>query len=238
MKKLLFNFCLSLSLVSAFTLSKEIKQLLVVSLDHDTQNKAWLDSYVKSDGSWKKVFPAIAVSLGRNGIGLGLGLHDKSFSSQRKLKEKQEGDGKSPAGIFRLSSIFGYSPSTTNSKMPYIHLHSKLHCVDDSESKHYNKIISQTSGYKSFESMRRKDNLYELGIVVEHNTQALKGRGSCIFIHIQNPNRTPTSGCTTMRKVNLLKVIQWLDKDKHPILLQALKNNHTLQRILHEHESN
>jgi len=155
-------------------------------------------------------------------VGLGLGLHKQTFINTQTLALKKEGDGKSPAGIFRLSSLFGYSKLNPNSKMPYIHLDSTMHCVDDSDSKYYNQIITQRSGYRSFEKMRREDNLYQFGIVVEHNRKGIKKRGSCIFIHIQNKKRGPTSGCTAMSKDDLLKIIHWLDQSKHPILLQNL----------------
>lgn len=212
--------------LSAIEIPKDVKQLLVVTVDHAQQTKALLHIYERADDKidtpWNFVFRAIPVILGRGGIGLGIGMQDKAFNVDQALSNKVEGDGKSPAGLFKLSTIFGYAAQRPNKNMPYLQLTEDIHCVDDSGSKQYNQIISKGLGYKSFEKMRRKDDLYEWGIVVEHNSNGVKKRGSCIFIHIMKKEQTPTAGCTAMSKTNLLKIIKWLDQTKHPTLLQYL----------------
>ncbi len=223
MKKLLF--ILSLQIIHASELVKhlDIQQLLIVTVQDKDQNQAWLHSYEKSgtqSSEWKKVFEPIKVSLGRNGLGLGSGVHDQTFVNHGDLSKKQEGDGRSPAGIFKLSSLFGYSKKPLTNKMPYIHLASDIHCVDDSQSPQYNRIIQKSTGYQSFELMRRKDNLYKWGIVVDHNIKAEPKAGSCIFIHIATKDYAPTAGCTAMKESDLIKIIKWLDMSKNPTLLQ------------------
>jgi len=68
--------------------------------------------------------------------------------------------------------------------------------------------------------MKRTDNLYELGIFVDYNKKVLKKRGSCIFIHIQRDENSPTAGCTSMSKEKLFKIMKWLKFSKKPMLLQ------------------
>ena len=68
--------------------------------------------------------------------------------------------------------------------------------------------------------MKRDDSQYELGIVVEHNKQAQKRRGSCIFLHVKKSEDSPTAGCTAMSLDEIKKITNWLDKDKNPILIQ------------------
>ncbi len=222
MKKLILFIALYHFSLHAIDIPQNAKQLLLVSVSTASQNRAMLYSYERTSPTktWESVFDAIPVTLGRNGLALGLGL--KVLSENTLLPPKFEGDGKSPAGVFKLSHIFGYDSTAPNSKMPYIHLSSDIHCVDDSDSKYYNKIISKRSGYQSFESMRRQDMLYEWGIVVEHNKAGVKQRGSCIFIHVMNTKRGSTAGCTAMKKRDLLKIIRWLDKESHPVLVQEL----------------
>lgn len=222
MKKLILLIALYHFSLHAVDIPQNVKQLLLVSASNASQNKAMLYSYERTSHTqtWKSVFDAIPVTLGRNGLAVGLGLNVLPESTLLPLKF--EGDGKSPAGVFKLSHIFGYDRTTPNSKMPYIHLGADIHCVDDSGSKYYNQIISKRSGYKSFESMRRQDMLYEWGIVVEHNKEGIQQRGSCIFIHVMNKKRGSTAGCTAMKKQDLLKIITWLDKESHPVLVQEL----------------
>ena len=226
MKKLLLSLALNFFTLHALSIPTEVQQLLVVMVDDSKQNKALLYAYEResnsSNQSWNYVFSAIPVTLGRQGIALGMGLHQLPFMQKDTLDNKIEGDGKSPAGLFKLSTVFGYQSQNPNPKMPYLHLNQDLHCVDDSQSKYYNQIISKRSGYKSFEQMRRNDNLYEFGIVVEHNKEALASRGSCIFIHIMNRKKEATAGCTAMSRKNLLKIIAWLDQKKNPAFLLYL----------------
>lgn len=203
---------------AAMKVPQESLQLLVVPTYDLTSTKAMLYSYERENATakWTQVFDPIPVQLGRSGLGLGIGL--PGFEDSQEYHQKVEGDGKSPAGIFRLSKIFGYSSTTPNPNMPYFQAKEDLHCVDDSSSRLYNQIVPAQKGYNSFETMRRKDNLYKWGIVVEHNPHHIAKQGSCIFIHITNGK--PTAGCTTMDQPSLLKIIKWLDRSKRPVLMQ------------------
>jgi L,D-peptidoglycan transpeptidase YkuD (ErfK/YbiS/YcfS/YnhG family) len=96
---------------------------------------------------------------------------------------------------------------------------------------------------KSFEYMKREDDQYYYGIVVAHNKEAKKGRGSCIFIHVEKEHGAGSAGCTTMKRGDLEKILKLLKRDKNPILIQIpsrsskeilnrypqLKNSHLLK---------
>jgi len=197
--------------------------ILVISDDFNTQ-KAKLSCF--EDG--KKVFNTIDVNIGKNGLGWGLGKTELIQDILEPLK--YEGDKKAPIGIFKLTSIFGYEKDLTF-KMPYLHATKDLICVDDSNSKFYNKIIrSAKTKPQSFEYMKRDDKQYELGIVVEHNKNQIKKRGSCIFIHVEKFKDSPTAGCTSMKFENIKQIINWLDIKKNPILIQIPKSK--LNQIL------
>jgi len=140
-----------------------------------------------ADTDWKKFDDKIPVIVGKNGLGWGIGLH-KSDTTNTPIK--REGDGKSPAGIFTLSSAFGYSPveKMGNLKIPYIHVTEMLECVDDVNSKYYNLFVLRNEvknvDWHSSEKMLLSGIWYELGVVVDHNTNPVrKGAGSCIFLH-------------------------------------------------------
>lgn len=191
--------------------------VLVVANDFDT-SKAKLECF--EDG--KSIFKSIDVNIGKNGLAWGLGEVgiNRNFIDATKI----EGDKKAPIGVFKLSSIFGYSKSN-NFKIPYLHSSKKLICIDDVNSKLYNKIISMPYPRpKSFEYMKRDDLQYELGIVVNHNTDGKYKRGSCIFIHVQKSKNAGTAGCTSMTLKELKKITAWLDEKKNPILIQIPKS--------------
>jgi len=216
--KVLLLALLITNLFADITIAKQSQQLLLVTTNDFNNSAASLQAYEKIEGTWKKVFEEIPVNLGRNGLAWGEG--EVNFKHKRSDLIKQEGDGKAPAGLFSLDTFFGYEKQDFD--FPYLQITSQDICVDDSSSKEYNKLIKtdEISSYKSFEQMRRKDNLYELGIVVGHNKKGIKKAGSCIFIHIQRNVNSPTAGCTSLAKDKLLKIMKWLKFSKHPVLLQ------------------
>lgn len=190
--------------------------ILVVSEDFNS-SKAVLSCFEDD----KKVFKEITVNIGKNGLGFGLGKIE--LKNENNYPLKYEGDKKAPLGVFKLTHIFGYKQKHKY-KMPYLYTNEELKCVDDSESIFYNKIINMPQiKPKSFESMKRKDHQYEIGIVVEHNKKQIKHRGSCIFLHVEKFSGSGTAGCTSMSLENIKKIVSWLDESKNPILIQITK---------------
>ncbi len=219
MKKLIPLLFLNLLYAKQIQVPPSVKQLLVIPVAQMDQNRATLFLYERHVNSWRRYDDPIPVILGRNGIAAGIGMPGFLSRGFSKLPQKHEGDGRSPAGLFSLGEVFGYATHLPGIKMPYFQAQTTLHCVDDPQSELYNRIVRAQSGYNSFEKMRREDDLYELGITVGHNLEGEKGRGSCIFIHIQRGDQKPTAGCTAMKREDLSKIIHWLDREKHPALL-------------------
>jgi len=157
------------------------------------------------------------VNLGKNGLGWGIG--EVLLTQGQGQPLKFEGDKKAPAGVFKLTNIFGYSYAS-NYKLPYLYASKKLICVDDSNSNFYNHIIEANGNEKSFEFMRRDDYQYKYGVTVAHNKRGKFKRGSCIFLHIQKDINASTAGCTSMKESTLKKIISLLDIKKEPLLIQ------------------
>jgi D-alanyl-D-alanine dipeptidase len=176
------------------------------------------------DGAWGKIGKSFPVVVGRNGLGWGRGLNPPA---NRPGPVKHEGDGKSPAGIFRLSSAFGLAePARMNSlRLPYVQLTATIECVDDVKSTNYNSIVDRgkftAPDWNSSEKMRDVGAQYRLGVVVDHNISPREnGGGSCIFLHIWKDARTGTSGCTAMSPEKIESLLSWLDPSAHPALVQ------------------
>jgi len=210
------SFLILISFVNLLFCSEQI--ILVVSDDMNSST-AKLECY--EDG--KKISDTIEVNLGFNGLAWGIGEIDIQDQQKQKII-KREGDKRAPAGIFRLTKTFGYS-QIRDSKMPYLTATKSLICVDDPDAITYNKIINATGNEKSFEHIRRDDDLYKYGVVVGHNLEAKKGYGSCIFLHVQRDKNSPTMGCTSMQEKEIKKIVEWLDKEQHPVLIQIPKRS-------------
>lgn len=190
------------------------EQLLVVSVESLEATQGELQRY-ENQGRWIKAGDPIPVTLGRSGLGYASGNEPL----------KREGDGRTPAGVFAITETFGYD-DVPNSRLPYRHADEKLICVDDADDPLYNRIVSHEGGErpKSYERMRREDDVYRHGAVIGYNAQGEKGRGSCIFLHINHPDRHPTSGCTAMDEEALKEVLRWLDPQKQPVIVQMIKS--------------
>jgi D-alanyl-D-alanine dipeptidase len=213
-------FCLSAFFLQAQEIP-DSKQLLVVTTKNWSVSTGSLQRYERDDDSWQKVGKVIDIKLGRNGLGWGIGLHGLPLDAKII---KKEGDGRAPAGIFRLNQAFGYAPFKID--YPYKVYKETDHCVDDVNSMYYNKIVDSTKidrDYKSHERMKFPKNYYKYGIVVDHNgitegSKSKKGAGSCIFIHIKDIS---TAGCTVMTESEIQEILRWLDPKAEPLLVQG-----------------
>jgi D-alanyl-D-alanine dipeptidase len=185
-------------------------------------------------GAWTEVGAPVPVVLGKSGLGWGRGIVPVP---QDGGPRKQEGDGRSPAGVFALTTVFGYAPPSeaTWVTMPYVQATSDLECVDDPASSHYNQLVRkgdvQSVDWTSSEMMKRPDALYRWGVFVAHNTSpTAAGAGSCIFLHLWRGLGSSTVGCTAGDEPKMKAVFGWLDPKRHPALVQLPQAAYAAQR--------
>lgn len=96
--------------------------------------------------AWRHVGEAIPIVVGKNGMGWGVGAIATDDPEVRCPSDpiKKEGDGRTPAGVFTLGTVFGYaSRPLPGLKMPYLSLTPSIECVDDVDSKYYNRIVDR-----------------------------------------------------------------------------------------------
>ena len=197
--------------------------LVVVSSDWDTVEGTLYRFQRHQLGEWEFVAPCISVDLGKHGMSWGRGVFDLSHEQG---VHKQEGDGKSPAGLFRLGPTFGnefYQPYVKN--MPFLLITEDLECVDDPHSVYYNQFVHTHSvgnqDWKSSEKMKEIGPLYAIGIAVQHNLNPAKaGMGSAIFMHVLGKKGKGTAGCTAMEADHLREIVEWIDVRHQPCLVQ------------------
>ena len=222
-------FCSSISFsqtVYDLPLPESSLQMLLVLTDSTTSTTGNLAYFERQNNqsSWVQISNPIPVVLGRNGLGWGRGLNSIDSS---KLPLKTEGDGRSPAGVFKLGAAFGYADvdKMKGIKIPYIPITEMVECIDDIKSIYYNQIVTRNEldevDWQSSEKMYFAEIWYEQGIVVEHNTNpVVNGAGSCIFLHNWSKPDETSAGCTEMEPQNLKKIIYWLDSSANPVLVQ------------------
>jgi D-alanyl-D-alanine dipeptidase len=170
---------------------------------------------------WRSVGAPRNASLGRTGLAWGAGLHRTVAGGPLK----QEGDGRSPAGVFFLREATGYEAvAPLGNRLPYRQATSTLRCVDDPRSAHYNRLVDEadtTKDWTSAEDMRRPDGLYRLVVFVGHNDAPPRpGVGSCIFLHFREVSSSVTEGCTALDNGVMEELLAWLDPKAKPVLVQ------------------
>ena len=130
-------------------------------------------------------------------------------------KKKKEGDNVTPKGLYKIVKIYYRQDriKKISSKFKLIKITKNIGWCDDPNSEKYNQIINLPTKY-SYEKLYRKDNVYDLILVLNYNmSPVIKNKGSAIFIHITKKKYQPTQGCVALKKNNLLKLISKINKN-------------------------
>jgi L,D-peptidoglycan transpeptidase YkuD (ErfK/YbiS/YcfS/YnhG family) len=153
--------------------------------------------------------------VGRTGMAWGRGLHREG----QEGAEKWEGDGATPAGVFRIGSAFGAAPRKVD--IPFTVARPGLVCVTDKTSPHYNKVVDLAKvpmRWDSDEPLLGVDETYELAVVIDQNPPPIEpGRGSCTFIHAWKGAGKPTNGSVAMMRDGVEALVEWLDAQARPV---------------------
>jgi L,D-peptidoglycan transpeptidase YkuD (ErfK/YbiS/YcfS/YnhG family) len=202
----------------------DARQLVLVTTAGWNANHGTLRTFARDGDGWREVRAAVPVTIGKSGAGWGLGLN----APQHGGPLKREGDGRSPAGIFRIGEAFGYAAHAATA-LPYRALSATDYCMDVSGTAQYNRIVDANvvgadAVKGSSEPMRRDlhangDQRYRLGFVIEHNAQAAPQGGSCIFAHLWKSPSDATTGCTAMTPAVMESLLAWLKPQQHPVFV-------------------
>ena len=136
-------------------------------------------------------------SVGKNGI----------------TSKKNEGDKKTPKGLFSLSNVYyrkdrNLKPIT---KLLTIPITKKMGWCNDVKNKKYNKLIKINNSTR-YEKMFRKDYKYDYIIPINYNTKNTQiGKGSAIFIHLSKTYKK-TAGCVALKKKDLLILLKLINR--------------------------
>ena len=136
-------------------------------------------------------------SLGKNGIS----------------SKKKEGDLKTPKGTYSIGPLFYRKDKLKNikTKLKKIIIKKNMFWCDDIKSKYYNKLV-RSNKIGRCEKMLRRDNKYNLLIIINYNTQnTIKNKGSAIFIHLTE-NYKKTKGCIALKEKDMLILLKIINK--------------------------
>ncbi|WP_417814987.1 L,D-transpeptidase family protein [Thalassospira alkalitolerans] len=134
-------------------------------------------------------------ALGRNGI----------IDADAKI----EGDGKTPAGVWRLRYVMYRADrrASPHTDLPVTTISFSDGWCDDPAHADYNRPVRLPFS-ASHEKLCRKDGIYDLIVVLGHNDDPpIPGKGSAVFMHIARPDYTGTEGCIALAEPDLETVL-------------------------------
>ena len=127
---------------------------------------------------------------------------------------KKEGDQKTPRGTFSFKAIFYRKDRIhkINSSLKNYVIKKDMGWCDDPKSLHYNKLIKYPFDDRAERLWLSKKN-YDVIIVINYNLKPIiKNKGSAIFLHVANKNYSPTKGCISVSRNDILFLIKKINK--------------------------
>lgn len=113
---------------------------------------------------------------------------------------KREGDGASPIGVWRLVEVFYRFDRVLRPRtaLPIRALRPADGWCDAVGDRNYNRRVRHPYP-ASAELLWRNDHLYDLVVVLSHNSSPRVQRGgSAIFMHLDRAGFAPTAGCVAL----------------------------------------
>jgi L,D-peptidoglycan transpeptidase YkuD (ErfK/YbiS/YcfS/YnhG family) len=167
---------------------------------------------------------------------LGRGLHPVPPGATTK----QEGDLRSPAGVFRIGGAWGYAPAIRkHPKLSYRKVSTRDLWVEDPASPQYNSHVildhEPLTPWEKKQQMKQSDPAHALKLFIAHNAppKPISGAGSSIFFHIwRGSGSRPTAGCTSMEDAQLRALIARIDPARQPLYVLLPKADYETQRLI------
>jgi L,D-peptidoglycan transpeptidase YkuD (ErfK/YbiS/YcfS/YnhG family) len=125
-------------------------------------------------------------------------------------RHKVEGDGASPAGRWPIRRVLYRAdklPAAPVTVFDAATIAPDDGWCDAAGHSEYNRPV-RVPFAASHEDMWRKDDLYDIVVVLGHNDDpVVPGAGSAVFLHVASPGYGPTAGCASMTRPDLLEFL-------------------------------
>ncbi|NJM38711.1 MAG: L,D-transpeptidase family protein [Akkermansiaceae bacterium] len=211
----------------AFELPANSTQCIVGIADDWNSSKVSLTLFEKTKSGWKPVSPAWPGRLGKNGLIWGKGINPNPPGA----RTKQEGDNRSPAGVFDIGGVWGYEKSIRkHPALAYRQVTSRDLWVEDPASPKYNHNVildrEPETEWEKKQQMKQTDPVHSLKLFIAHNAppKVTPNAGSSIFFHIWRADGArATAGCTTMEEGKLQWMISKIDPTRRPLYVLLTK---------------
>ena len=162
---------------------------------------------ITTDGTAHYRNKVYAATIGRTGI----------------TNKKTEGDGASPAGIYRLCKAFYRAdrvlPPITSLDLAKIK-NTDGWC-DAPDDRNYNNLVTLPY-HASYEAFYRSDPAYNIVVETDYNTDpVVPGAGSAIFVHLKKEDKSQnTEGCIAFSEPDLRDILRLWKPNKDRLVIE------------------
>ncbi|MBV8161855.1 MAG: L,D-transpeptidase family protein [Acidimicrobiia bacterium] len=176
------------------------QQVISVTSSSWSSASATLQAFENDGGGWRTVVGPTPAFVGVNGF----------------AADKQEGDGRTPAGVYGFQFMFGTAPSP-GVRYTYRQTGPSDVWVDDPSSSLYNTWQEEpANGQWAHAEQLDQPGPYHEAAVIAYNTARVPGKGSAIFLHVSMGHGT--AGCVAVAEPVLLTILRWLDPARQPVI--------------------
>ena len=196
----------------------DVQQLIVSIAPSWDSSTGRLQLFEREGRGWKAAGAPWSVLYGRTGLIWGRGVLGTGEPGAHKL----ERDGRAPAGVFRIGTIYTYDAALpAGAKFPFHTVGPGDAWIDDVSHPDYNRHVvidpAKPPAWFEKQKMRHGDFAYRWLVEIRHNSDPpVSGAGSAIFFHIRRGPARFSAGCTTMAESDLVKLIRWLRAESRP----------------------
>jgi L,D-peptidoglycan transpeptidase YkuD (ErfK/YbiS/YcfS/YnhG family) len=182
-------------------------KLIIVTVDRLNDTKAELHTFERKSpaSSWTKSSGPETCVVGARGVGWG-----HPYLSFRRGEEpvKEEGDERTPAGIYRVGTMFGFAK---DNRPNYVQLTpGRQFCVEDTSSPYYGKIVPQTLvGEKTLGQKMASVEQFRRGIFIDYPARPAFKAGSCIFMQVWKGEGVGNSAHIGLPEERILRLQDW-----------------------------
>jgi L,D-peptidoglycan transpeptidase YkuD (ErfK/YbiS/YcfS/YnhG family) len=182
-------------------------RLIIVTVPSMNETRAQLHTFERASpaAAWTKRSGPQTCVVGARGIGWG---HPYAAFRHDEEPLKEEGDERTPAGIYRIGNMFGFAED----KRPnYIHLTpGKQFCVEDPRSPDYGKIVPQSSVSEKTVGQRMASvDQFRRGIFIDYPARRAAKAGSCIFVQVWRGEGQGTSAHIGLPEQEVVRLQDW-----------------------------
>lgn len=230
-KKWFRTGCVALFLVSSVAHGAGldgVRQVVVATAPSWDAFEGSAQRFERAGGGWKASGKPWTVLYGKRGLAWGSGV----FGQDERGLRKVENDGRAPAGVFRIGTIYTYDRALpSGSDYPFHTVTAADAWIDDVNHPKYNRHVivdpANPPPWFAKQRMRLGDFAYRWLVEVRHNADPpVSGRGSAIFLHLRRAPHKPSVGCTVMAEPDLVALIRWLRADANPHFVLLPRNEY------------